>query len=59
MDPLTIAQVAHGQRNGELEGPDRLRVIIAGTPEEHAAIGHLRGWCHNGTVCPICEAGAR
>ena len=32
------------------------RVITADTPAEVAAIGHLRGWCHDGSVCPICKA---
>lgn len=26
------------------------------TPEEMAAIGHLRGDCHDGSVCPLCRA---
>ena len=26
------------------------------TPEEFAAIAHLRGWCHDMNECPICRA---
>ena len=25
------------------------------TEEEFAAIAHLRQWCHNTAVCPICR----
>lgn len=32
------------------------RVITANTPEEIAALGHIRGWCHNSDECPICKA---
>ena len=32
------------------------RVTTADTPEEFAAIAHIRGWCHNSTECPICKA---
>ena len=23
---------------------------------EFVAVAHLRGWCHNSVVCPICKA---
>ena len=32
------------------------RTDIVENDAEFAAIGHLRGWCHNGDICPICEA---
>lgn len=38
------------------EGAAGSRVDLVKTGEEFAAIGHLRGWCHNLTTCPICRA---
>lgn len=32
------------------------RPVTANTPEERVALQHLRGDCHDGTVCPICKA---
>lgn len=31
-------------------------LTTADTPVEFAAIGHIRGWCHDSDVCPICKA---
>ena len=32
------------------------RVDVIETPEEFAAVAHLRGWCHDSGECPICKA---
>jgi hypothetical protein len=32
------------------------RPLVAGTPEERAAVHHLRGDCHDSGVCPVCQA---
>lgn len=31
-------------------------VVREVTPKEWAAISHVRGYCHDGAICPICVA---
>lgn len=38
---------------------DGKRVDYARDATEFAALGHLRGWCHDGNACPICAADRR
>lgn len=39
----------------KLETPAR-RVMVADNAQEEAVIGHLRGWCHDGNACAVCQA---
>lgn len=35
---------------------DLRRREVAQTDEERALLAHVRQWCHNGAICPLCKA---
>ena len=42
------------QRPGE-----RLRELQTENAQERALLAHVRGWCHNGSACALCDAQGR
>lgn len=44
-----------GQRVQDLDLEHRRSPLPEGLDtQESVAVAHLRGWCHDGSVCPIC-----
>lgn len=34
-------------------------IVAPATQDERTAIAHLRQWCHDASICPICKAERR
>jgi hypothetical protein len=53
-EPIYLSRTSEAPAEGSPGHRRPARVDTVDTPEEFATIGHLRGWCHDTSVCKIC-----